>query len=265
MRFATVTPRKLLEPLQSYLGDYHLILAQEVLAHEDYAAFYRACSRRGDYVILDNGAAESETITGDSLRSAYDLVRPAEIIAPDALNNRVTTRELARIFFEHEWVKEARKRGLKVMVVPQGNSWADWCDSLLELYIHEPDCIGLSKFDCEFIPDVGSSGRWSAVHKVVEMSLHAYLAEVHLLGLFGSPMELALVPSLYKGRFVRGADSTLPIAAAANYEYFDERFGSLSRPSSWEYNSNLEPERAILEIAAHNIRLCRMWGQEGFR
>lgn len=265
MKFATVTPRNLLTPLSEHLGGYHLILAQEVLKHGSYAKYYQGRRELGDYVILDHGIAEGIRLSEQELKAAYLQVHPNEIIVPDILNSREHTFDQAYYFLRRPWVRDARLAGTKVMVVPQGGDWEDWKLSFAELLSLKPDVIGISKFDASFIPEVGVHGRTAAVQFIrTYIQDHRLMPQIHLLGLYQNPIELAIVQENV-GIWVRGCDSTMPIAAAFHNDTFHPMFGALMRHPAWEYDSDLLLTAGQAQRAITNIQLCQAWAAVGCR
>lgn len=263
MKFATVLPPHLLESLGGVVGDYHLVLAQYALEDKSYAEFYTQCCVEGHYIIMDNGVAEGARLSGDDLEKAFLRLMPHEIVAPDRLNDSESTWWLSKEFCDQTWVQRARARGVKLMVVPQGRSWHEWCSSYAQLLVHEPDSVGISKFDAHYMPFSGTKGRLAAVHHILTASTEYYQPAIHLLGLFANPIELALISTLV-GQSVRGADSVLPVAAAYHEEELNAAFGTIDRPAHWDLQQVTGLSELGLRVAKANIKLCQAWAERGF-
>ena len=66
--------------------DMHMVLAHifNEPGYEDYTHFYMNEVKYYSYIILDNGAAEGKLMEIDRIVQKAELLRPSEIVLPDA-------------------------------------------------------------------------------------------------------------------------------------------------------------------------------------
>lgn len=198
LKIAEIVPVSCLEYIED--NQYHMCLAHLVMSEEEnakyYTSFYKCMADEGKYVLMDNGAAEGSQLSFEDLIEAYKRIRPTEIVLPDELCDAEKTVEKTLAFysrFKHEI------RGYKIMVVPQGKTFDEWCKCAIKLMTSVPvDTIGVSKFlemetgeknirvrACEFLKD--------------------YDVEIHLLGCSEGPSIVKKAREVNEK--VRGCDS----------------------------------------------------------
>jgi hypothetical protein len=120
--YAPIAPIKLLRDLRDYnlLGNYHLVLTQEVLKHStDYAELF---SSKGYFVILDNGAAEGFEASPSDIIDASHVISASAICLPDELRNRTMTLRLIETFMQRA---QRRMFTANWMAIPQGKTKED--------------------------------------------------------------------------------------------------------------------------------------------
>lgn len=192
-----------------YMQSYKFLLPQK-LSQEYGSENYRALKmmqRRGYFRILDNGAPEGQLQDNAILIEAYNLVQPDEFILPDILEDAKKTIELANAFTkEHGDKVPPRKR----MIVPQGESLAEWCNCLDKFAgnpYYEFATIGVPKH-----LEGKEGGRVEALQHIERMEYHRCW-HVHMLGCFQDPVkEVRLALSV--APWVRGIDTAAPFAYA---------------------------------------------------
>lgn len=175
-------------------GRYQMCLARKVLTDDGYAAFYATRRRMGDFVIMDNGAAEEGPLPPEDLWKAYNIVKPTEIVVPDKVNDPVRTKELTDLYFD--LCPTPR------MVVPQGATLAEWADCLdHQLKAGWVVSIGVSKY-CPVERPI--------LLQYLQNSGYTPSYDVHLLGVRAAPAEVVLLKKLFP--WVRGVDTAAPVA-----------------------------------------------------
>lgn len=202
MRIAEIVPVSCL----SYIKDknYHMCLAQLVLKNKEYADFYKKLAEEDKYVILDNGAAEKESLSFEELFRAYKIIQPREIILPDVLFNRQETAARSFLFFQ-DYMKSTN---CKVMIVPQARTLREWI-SAVELMLKDipADTVGVPKW----------LGMKNSFYRVTASGyLFEHDVEAHLLGCSENPEILKLCERINPK--VRGCDSA--------YSYLCAKAGS---------------------------------------
>lgn len=234
-------------------SDYQLVLAQELLNDDgdlvtdtSYYATVTGCIIAGNYVILDNGVAEGEALSGKRIAELAQELHVSEVIAPDVWRDADRSLEATRQFIM-SYGEELGKAGIKIMAVPQGETLGDWMQSF-EILIHvaEVHTIGLPK-------NLDETGVSRAL--VVDMidrdwATHtASLKEYHLLGQATWLGEMEYVTRHHP--WVRGIDSSYPIALARQgrryltHELRDHSVGSFHQTAGPNY---------MPEIASENVR-----------
>lgn len=205
MKLAIISPAEHLPVIEQYVLAYHFALGQYLLGDSDYWNWYRRAQARGQFIIVDNGAAEPESERAP-FHQIMDLALTMdvdEIILPDKLRDKEATLDMS---LDSNILKHIPNR--KRMVVPQGSTWHAWSDCLHTLMSYcDPASIGVPKWLEEW-----EGGRPRALEIIVN---HGYekRAHIHLLGIHSRPFaEVANALKVYKG--IRGLDTAAPVAYA---------------------------------------------------
>lgn len=109
------------------------LMLPQLASNDQYAYVYRThCKDLGQYVILDNGAAEGVgTSDHDLITMALDF-GVSEFVIPDVIKDRLATQALLRNF-RTSWAMRAEVNGaltdIKKMYVLQGDCWDDFVRS----------------------------------------------------------------------------------------------------------------------------------------
>jgi len=249
---------------------YYMVLAQHVLSNSGYAAFY---SKRGrqllyqstkclyapgeQFTILDNGAAEGETLTWYDLCTTIRMIEPDVVISPDDLNSSSNTLMLTRDFICSDAFKEVQDiLGHKVpyMVVPHGNTWREWegnLDDLMALQ-PQPSMIGVARKHTLLDSHGALYGRAGLVNYA-----NSYYPNtpVHLLGLASTPLELRAIMNVHDGADILGVDTALPWVAGSHGMLFDNYYGILAKPDYWHSDERVPLRDYSLTTALSNC----MW------
>lgn len=209
MRIAIIPPTSYLEPFAK-CGEnkYHMALAHRVLSDHQYADFYKNCSRKGHYVILDNGACElGESIAFDELTAAIHCINAAQIVLPDKLNDASKT---LRMTYEFISKLEDSEIEIDTMAVVQGRSKAEWLDCFVQLAsIKSLTTIGISSTEAVFPSKDNYYSRVKTIEFLVKAGLIPGDKTIHLLGLPDSGhLE---IKKLKKYPFIEGVDSSAPV------------------------------------------------------
>jgi len=208
MLIATILPTPHLELLRG--RPYQMALAHIAARDDAYADFYLAESRRGAYVLLDNGVVETgEAMPISDVLEIARRIEATEVILPDSIGNSGKTQFLALLSLLFARLDAHAATDRRLMAVPQGKTPEEWRDCLLELLTLPIDTIGISKFTLQF---EGIESRADLLRVAGEELLEAEV-EIHLLGCGATPWEIAEVERCWPGR-VRGADSGVAAIAA---------------------------------------------------
>lgn len=227
--------------------EFYMCLANIASKDENYCNFYADQVKKGAFVLLDNGAAESDQMTLDVMWSVIEKINPTEVILNDCLMNGAETirRSLeARDFYESKGYKG------QYMFVPQGKDFLEWGMCLELMDKTDISTIGVSKFVtsgwnlsdarhncCNFIDKFRNNDD-------------SYQFKVHLLGCHENIEEVADCAKDFP-ELIRSNDTAIAyIYALANKKITDG-----DRPSG-EINfikSELSPEQ--VELLKQNINI----------
>ena len=133
--FAPVAPPELLLNLKlsGHLGNYHLLLAHDVLAQED--AYTKAFENTSNqFIIMDNSVVELGTpVSADDMLMAIAAVNANLVVLPDFIGDCDKTIEASKAVADR-WTAE----GLEpFMAVPQGQNLPEMLTCANHLMIHE--------------------------------------------------------------------------------------------------------------------------------
>lgn len=254
MNLAIIAPTSMLHWCTHGDG-IQMALAQHVLNEKEleYKHFFRSRSLAGEYVILDNGAAESVTGHASELNVAAGMVKAKEVVVPDVLNNAQLTMEYGDAYLNN--IIERR------MIVPHGRTLDEWkkCAQFL-LNLGAVYSLGLPKWSP--IP------RTHVLEEIEKQHWNDTL-QIHLLGLQGDPIQVKWLANAFP--WIRSVDTAAPIAYAQQGHLIAEypRVGHCSL--QWDgpsFRDNLNPkigpasefyELKQANIAVANIELLKEW------
>ena len=196
MEVATILPIPYLH--LTARDQYHMCLAHLVKKSEKYADYYREMSNKGEFVLMDNGAAEGEQLSIDEIIECAWKVQPKEIVLLDSIHSRIET--VAKSKYSKTKLEEALPPATHFMGVPHGETWPDvvrCAEQLIEdVGVHS---IGISKFLSE---------RYGPMARLQLLEDQPMLArrEVHLLGCHHDPREIGYIQKYHN---IRGTDSAI--------------------------------------------------------
>lgn len=215
--------------------DYHLTLSHIADRDPFYRDFYKELAGVGRHVILDNGTAEEERMSG---RELYDLaceMAPTELVLPDVVGEPEATFEDSAQFLR-DYGDPLWSLGLDFVYVLQCSEFSDLAKAVDDVgRLHLPvRTLAVPKF---YTRDVGP--RIEAVHYLLEVcSLLDEGFNIHLLGLWDDPYEFLHIERSYPGK-VRGCDTSWPfIAAWAEVDVCSQREGRTVNLESLALASN---------------------------
>lgn len=207
MRVATIVPVAHLGLIRG--EPYQMCLAHLVARSGEYAEFYREESRRGSFVLMDNGVVELgyPMAMADLIPLAIH-VGATEMVLPDAIGNAEETVEMAR----RGLLKvRAKARGIRIMAVPHGRNPREWSWCVRRLLGLPVDSIGVSKYTLRY---EGIDYRLQLLrdtpggHMLLDSG-----KDIHLLGCGPTVLEARLLGLRIPGR-ARGIDSGVAAMAA---------------------------------------------------
>lgn len=188
--------------------DYHMCLAH-MMGIKDYWDHFERMAKRGDHVLMDNGAAENGTpLPIEQILGIAEASGVTEITLPDHIRDRDKTLNA------HAAAAEiATSYNVRLMGIPQGKSQKQWTECARIMLsckkYYGIEAIGISKYQ---------RGIWDSrldaiqsVAGLVESDM-----DIHLLGCFGEDLtEAYRVEQALPGR-IRGIDSGIAAIYAQN-------------------------------------------------
>lgn len=218
---AALIPAKGLE-IYALRSTFHLALATpETLNNPFYVGAYRRAASRGDYIILDNGAAEGQAAPDKQIIDAAKVLRAQEVVAPDVIRDSQATVSRTKTFcskFESDLV------GTKVMAVVQGNKLASFrtcVDNLAR--ISKVKIIGIPRHAIDTLDS--KAARIDLANWIMEA--YPLRFGIHLLGT--NPKWLHEIKAAVNySPHVRSVDSSLPF----NYTIQHTRLSSTTKTFS---------------------------------
>ena len=210
MKVGLIPPRG----LEGYAleSDFHLTLPiEETTTNREYMRVYGRAAARGDYIVLDNGAAEGAMVTTERLLEEARRFDADEIVAPDEMRNPTATTEAVRQFLSHlKRLEETTEMPTyKVMAVAQGTKMR-----------HFEECVedfsSSSRIDVLGIPRHMLKTLWLTsrcdLARWVEKEFPGRF-EVHLLG--ANPLWMREISTVAREiPSVRSLDTSLPFTYA---------------------------------------------------
>ena len=118
--FAPIVPPQHLEELQkqNIFGNYHLLLAHEVIKYESFYA--EAFEDFKGTVIMDNSTVElGEPVKLKDMKRACEIVPATYVVLPDVLNDPKKTLAMHKEHYK-DYAKLTPREDLGLMCVPQG-------------------------------------------------------------------------------------------------------------------------------------------------
>lgn len=204
---APIVPTKYLDCLKE--EPYLMCLAQEALKDPTYKQFYKKQSKKGAYVILDNGAYEGQQVSVIELVRLSKDIGASEMILIDKVRNATATR--IETFSSLQFIRKkysAMDSTINLMAVPHGSELRQWFRCAEDLAELDIQCIGISKILLSQFEDNIRD------FVISELSSYDTNKKVHLLGAGDDPWEAARIAHEHPD-LIRGTDSSIPYVYAA--------------------------------------------------
>ena len=241
MRVALICPPHLLERYGNRTN-YHLVLPN--LFHlKKYRDFYQTRSEKGDFVILDNGAAEGQAFGAKHLFTLAEHVGADEIVVPDTLGDANDTLAQAQGFARYA------KPDYRYMFVLQGSTVQEvmWCLRALDNGVH-----------FMYVTTIGIPRHFYAIDPHFRMQLTEWLIEenfnlrfdIHFLGANQWLREVVVLSELAKNNEgFRGIDTSMPIYMGL--EDMNMNMEHIPRPANYFHRADDNPAMVDLNIATY--------------
>lgn len=216
--------------------DFYMCLANIASKDENYCNFYKKQVENGKFVLLDNGAAESDQMTLDVMWSVIEKINPTEVILNDCLLNGEETIKTST-----EALNFYKSKGYKgqYMFVPQGKNFEEWKQCYQNMDKTDISTIGVSKFLTSGWND--SNARYKCCFYINNT------IPVHLLGCHENINEVKQISNNFSN--IRSNDTAIAyIYAQANQSIEDG-----NRPSGQINFIKSDLNKQQLELLKQNI------------
>lgn len=217
MRAALISPTQFLDQVQPF-SDYHLILTHKVIYDTKYRNFYAERSKVGDYIILDNSAAEknARSMPLKNIVLAAVLTKPNVVILPDYMFDSMRTLDELVSSLKSPQLRFMRRvlPDTKLCAVIQGVDPDDWL-ACFEALNGERNGI-----DILCVPMLTTQVFGSRV-EALEAIAKKVKKPVHLLG-FWHGVPLDEIKREKEFDFVMGIDTSKPVKLAVQGKTLSE-------------------------------------------
>ena len=249
MKAALIASDNLLQSVQPY-SNYHLTLTHKVIYSSVYQKFYQVRSKAGDYILLDNSAAEKHgrSVPLKEVVLAAILTKPSVVILPDFMfDSHKTLEELENVLVSPQL--RGMRRFLpetKIAAVVQGADVDDWimCFNVLNS-LQGVDVLGIPMLTTQFF-----GSRWRALESIKKK----VKKQCHLLG-FWKTAPLSDVEAESQYPFVTGIDTSKPVRLATEGKLLSQ-WNELSRNKSF-IDNNHHVDMELLKVNCEGfVKLC---------
>jgi hypothetical protein len=246
MKFAVISP---IAYLDEFSTNYHLVLAQLYRSSVAYRSFYKKRQMKGDFVILDNGAAEQgHSIEASDLFYMALELHPNVLVCPDVLKDKDATLSATNHFLD-SYADPLTKAGIKLMAVPQGKTAEEWYNAFIWFHSDPTiEWIGVSKYVAGAFSN--RLGALTAIKSVMKK-------KCHLLGLAD---DSRIIVDEKRFKFVQSTDSAVPVKLGMQHlELNDYALKQSMEDEVYFTTSNLEGS-AIKQIHSNielYVQLCK--------
>lgn len=255
------------------LGDMEMMLAH-LLDKPGYRDYYRNAIESGRFVILDNGAHESQREGLDvisMLAMSRSLGGVSEIVLPDVPQNaratiEATARAVKTLTTPSGQAAYAAGGKPNLMYVPQGRtpeSWIGCLNQLVKLHLNAAEqvklrkpTIAIAKYYVQAHP-ASAHVLYDAIHEAVPYAS----VDIHILGW---PKNLWMLDSLNRYGKFRSCDSARPFVYANAGQLLEpggDHVPKYPRRDEFYFDRPLSPDQH--QLAMRNIAVFRAAADRG--
>jgi len=211
VRAALISPTEFLHQVQPF-SDYHLVLTHKVIFDSRYRDFYAKRSKAGDYLILDNSAAEKKgrSVPLKDVVLAAILIRPNVVVLPDYLFDSDRTLDELENALRSPQLRFLLRvlPNVKLCAVVQGIDERDWleCFSILNDPKNGINHLGIPKVAGQLFEH-----RWVALERIRKR----VKKPCHLFGVWWKDtLDDVAIEAQFP--FVEGIDTLKPVRLAVH-------------------------------------------------
>jgi len=223
------------------LGDYHLLLAHDVVAQKDLYKEVFDCLDPPPFIIMDNSVIElGEPVSDEVMGEAVSIVAPDLIVLPDAIADTERTFEMS----SKAALAWAYLGWTKFMVVPQGTTMNEFTDSAEQL-------MNLPGVRAWGVPRHATSKLKTRHHLTYSLMVLRPAFSIHLLGFSDNLVDDI---SVARATGISGIDSAVPIRLGLHNIPFHTHIDS--HPPRGDY---WETATTATSQVLQNLALIRGW------
>lgn len=153
---------------------FYMCLANIASKNNNYLNFYKKQKENGSFILLDNGAAESDQMSLDIMWDIIKEINPNEIILNDVMTNREATIEQSTISLDY--YKSIGYKG-QYMYVAHGINYTDWLKNFeYKRFLSNIHTIGVPKI-ISWLWSKTSNNRYKCCKYLSDKKFN-----IHLLG-----------------------------------------------------------------------------------
>lgn len=259
-KYSAVAPPEFLLMLKEHglLGDYHLVLAHDVVERPKlYEELFNCSEHEDDFIIMDNSLCElGKPVTREVMKEACDILQPDCVVLPDCLQERgKTLMSTGRAL--GEWsaygVLDNVKNGF--MVVPQGKTYDIVIDCIVDLHSFIDGGAPINYWSIPKVISEVHGSRMPILRFFEEVLPYPGDACIHLLG-FGNLIKDDL--RCAKHSLVMGIDSALPVRMGLNAQVLNScTLDDSRRGDFWEQAIKHAKRDELPSFVTHNINYVR--------
>lgn len=250
MKAALIASSTLLNDVQPY-SQYHLTLSHKIIYDRKYQKFYQERSKAGDYILLDNSAAEKHgrSIPLKDVVLAAILTKPSIVFLPDFMFDSVKTlEELENVILSpHLRFMRRTLPNTKIAAVVQGTDVEDWkmCFDVLNS-LQGIDLLGIPMLTTHIF-----GSRWKALEAIKKK----VKKPCHLLGYWKTaPLDEIMIERQYD--FITGVDTSKPVRLALQGKGLDDWMNVGRDKSFIDSDHNHVNKELLRQNCEEFVKLC---------
>lgn len=193
----------------------------------EYIDAYAAARKKGNHVILDNGAAEDEKVDWDFILNVAEAVDAQEVVLPDTLYDSATTWKQVSDVWSYTDPKRSYMYVLHPEEIEDATAWAG-------RVIHR---FGVTTFGIprHLVASLRFDSRIRIAEDLAKLEeVEGVDLQVHFLGTNTYWMQEVKYASRVLGNKVRGVDTSAPYVYAYNGFYLNDEELCVREPDYFE-------------------------------
>lgn len=251
-RMIYIPPFALLSDTLHEHKNYRHLMLPHLLYHERYMHFFMKVKHLGQYIILDNGAAEGAEVAWSRLASTAHDYRVDELVLPDQMGNPEATLEMAKDFLSD--TKNTLPKKTRLGYVLHGNNARDAKAS----YDRLTKAVSFfNRIEVIYLPRILVTAKEPRARiEVAQYIMNDTSKPMHFLG--ASPHRLdegKWIRDELRGA-IRSMDTSAPFVYAMKYAYVNDG-SKRGRDIDTYFDTPIDPH--MRDIAKRNCEIMDGW------